>query len=158
SVMFAIEEPELFLHPHAQRQLAQALAEIAAASDHQVFVCSHSTHFVDLDRYQNIVLVAKTENSTSVRQCTTELFEGEDAQDKRNRFHMAAWINPDRGEIFFAKKVVLVEGETERTILPYLADKLSCWDPAISVIDCGSKHNLPLYIRILNAFSIPYTV
>jgi putative ATP-dependent endonuclease of OLD family len=60
--------------------------------------------------------------------------------------------------LFFARKVVLVEGETERVILPYLAKKASKFDGEISVIDCGSKYNLPLYITLLNAFRIHYLV
>lgn len=71
---------------------------------------------------------------------------------------MANWINPDRGEIFFAKRVVFVEGETEKVILPYLAKKLGIYDADVSVIDCGCKHNLPLYIAIAKAFEISYLV
>lgn len=160
SIYFAFEEPELFLHPHAQRQLADALRELAQTADHQVFVCTHSTHFVDLDQYRGIAIVSKPDarTGTQIRQCVDDLFEGENAQDKKDRFHMASWVNPDRGEMFFADKVILVEGETEKTILPFLADKLDCFNPAISIIDCGSKFNLKLYIAILNAFQIPYFV
>jgi len=160
SCYFAIEEPELFLHPHAQRQLAAALVDLAAAPEHQVFVCTHSTHFVDLDRYRCIAICRKPSAAagTQVRQCTRDLFEGEDAKDRRARFHMAVWVNPDRGELFFAKKVILVEGETEKVLLPYLAKRLGCIDPDVSVIDCGSKFNLRLYIVVLNAFRIPYCV
>jgi CRISPR-associated exonuclease Cas4 len=71
---------------------------------------------------------------------------------------MSRWINPDRGEMFFARKVVFVEGETENTILPFLAQKIACFDADVSVIDCGSKHNLPLYIAIANAFRLSYVV
>lgn len=158
SCYFAIEEPELFLHPHAQRQLAAALLDLASAPEHQVFICTHSTHFVDLDRYRSIAVCYKpnAKSGTQVRQCNRDLFEGQDAKDRKDRFHMATWINPDRGEMFFAKKVVLVEGETEKVLLPYLAKRLGCIDPDVSVIDCGSKFNLPLYITILNAFRIPY--
>jgi len=71
---------------------------------------------------------------------------------------MAQWINPDRGEIFFARRVIFVEGETERVVIPYIAQKLDLFDPDISIIDCGAKHNLPLYITIAKAFEIPYLV
>ena len=160
SVFFAIEEPELFLHPHAQRRLFASLAAISASPEHQVFLSTHSTHFVNLDRYRSVAVVTKPSASegTQVRQCSRELFEGGDAEERKRRFHMASWINPDRGELFFARKVVLTEGETEKALLPFLADKLGCFDPDITVIDCGGKHNLPLYIEILNAFSVPYCV
>ena len=160
SLVFAIEEPELFLHPHAQRRLAEALKEISEQDDHQIFLCTHSTHFVDLRHYEGIVIVTKQTPrvGTTVRYCKEDLFAGEDAASRKDRFHLAYWINPDRGELFFARKVVLVEGETERVILPYLAKKASKFDAEVSIIDCGSKHNLPLYIALLNAFRIPYLV
>ena len=51
-----------------------------------------------------------------------------------------------------------VEGETEKVVFPYLADKLECINHEISIIDCGSKFNIPMYIEIANAFKIPYLV
>jgi len=160
SVIFAMEEPELFLHPHAQRRLASSLREIAQSPEHQVFVCTHSTQFVDLEHYKEVAIITKKlpERGSCVRQCTKELFEGDDIHERKKRFHMAQWINPDRGEMFFAQRVVFVEGETEKVTLPYLAKKLEVFNPDISVIDCGSKHNLPLYIAIAKAFEIPYIV
>ncbi|MBE3584145.1 MAG: ATP-dependent endonuclease [Limnochordaceae bacterium] len=160
SAFFAIEEPELFLHPHAQRQLFASLAEIAESRDHQVFIATHSTHFIDLERYRRIVIVTKpsAQDGTQVRQCTRELFAGDGAADRKHRFSMASWINPDRGELFFARKVILTEGETEKAVFPFLAQKLGCFDANVTVIDCGSKHNLPLYIEMLNAFRIQYCV
>jgi CRISPR-associated exonuclease Cas4 len=160
SAYFAIEEPELFLHPHAQRQLLASLHEIAGAPEHQVFICTHSTHFVDMEQYRQIAVVTKPNAATGtrVRQSTQDLFEGQDAAERKRRFHMAYWVNPDRGEMFFARKVVLTEGETEKVLFPFLAKKLGCFDANVSVIDCGSKFNLPLYVAILNAFHIPYCV
>lgn len=160
SVLFAIEEPELFLHPHAQRQLFSVLNDIASTPGHQVFLCTHSTHFIDLEQYRRIVVITKPspELGTQVKQCTRDLFAGTDSADRKRRFHMAAWINPDRGELFFARKVILTEGETEKATFPYLARRLNCFDPNVTVIDCGSKNNIPLYIEILNAFRIPYCV
>jgi CRISPR-associated exonuclease Cas4 len=160
TVIFAMEEPELFLHPHAQRRLASSLREIAETPEHQVFLCTHSTYFVDLEHYKEVAIVNKDslENGSRVRQCTKDLFEGDDPKERKDRFHMARWINPDRGEMFFAQRVVFVEGETEKVVLPYLAEKLGVFNPDVSVIDCGSKHNLPLYIAVAEAFEIPYLV
>jgi putative ATP-dependent endonuclease of the OLD family len=160
SAYFAIEEPELFLHPHAQRQLFASLREIAGAPEHQVFICTHSTYFIDMEQYRQIAVVSKpnAETGTEVRQSTEDLFEGQDSAERKRHFHMAYWVNPDRGELFFARKVVLTEGETEKVLFPFLAKKLGCFDANVSVIDCGSKFNLPLYMAIVNAFRIPYCV
>jgi CRISPR-associated exonuclease Cas4 len=160
SSIWAIEEPELFLHPHAQRNLYRSLKKICSTSDNQVILCTHSTHFVDMNDYRSIAVIEKNAaaKGTVAKQCQTDLFAGSDAKSQRDRFHMSYWINPDRAEVFFAKKVVLVEGETERACLPYLAEKLECDTAGITIVDCGGKHNLVLYIRILNAFGIPYCV
>jgi len=160
SVIFAMEEPELFLHPHAQRKLSISLREIAETPEHQVFVCTHSTHFVNLEHYREIAIITKEDprKGSCVRQCTCELFEGDDLAERKKRFHMARWINPDRGEMFFAKRVVFVEGETEKVIFPFLGEKLGVFDSDVSIIDCGSKYNLPLYMKIANAFEISYLV
>ena len=59
SVIFAMEEPELFLHPHAQRRLSASLREISETPEHQVFLCTHSTHFVELEHYKEVVIISK---------------------------------------------------------------------------------------------------
>ena len=160
SAIFAMEEPELFLHPHSQRRLSASLREIADTPEHQVFICTHSTYFVDLSHYKEVAIIRKDNSvlGSQVRQCTEELFASDHVEERKKRFHMGKWINPDRGEIFFAQRVIFVEGETERVIFPYLAEKLNCFNPDISIIDCGSKHNLPLYVTIAKAFHIPYIV
>ena len=135
SVIFAMEEPELFLHPHSQRRLSASLREIADTPEHQVFICTHSTYFVDLSHYKEVAIIRKDNSvlGSQVRQCTEELFAGDHVEERKKRFHMGKWINPDRGEIFFAQRVIFVEGETERVIFPYLAEKLNCLNPDISI-------------------------
>jgi CRISPR-associated exonuclease Cas4 len=160
SMIIAVEEPELFLHPQAQRSLADALRQLAEAENRQILLCSHSAHFVDLDNYRQIAIAAKPspQQGTQIRQCTTDLFESNAVPDRKHRFHMAYWVNPDRGEMFFAKKVVFVEGETEKSLLPFLARMLGCYNPDVSIVDCGSKHNLPLYVTVAMAFALHYHV
>ena len=160
SVVFAIEEPELYLHPQAQKMFANLLRQISAEENNQVFLTTHSPYFLKLEEYQEIVLVNKPDpaSGTLAHQVTGEMFAGEGLEEKKKRFRLAHWINPDRSEMFFAKKVVFVEGETEKVVLPYIAHKINIYDPEVSIIDCGSKFNLPLYIEIANAFKLKYIV
>jgi len=58
--------------------------------------------------------------------------------------------------LFFAKKVVLLEGPTDKTVLPRLAKDLGVYRHDFTLIDCGSKDSMPQYINLLNYFSIPY--
>ncbi len=59
--ILALEEPELFLHPHARRHLFTALRDIAARG-HQVIISTHSTSFVDTEIFDSIGRVMKIDD------------------------------------------------------------------------------------------------
>ena len=150
---FIFEEPELYLHPQAQRALFDSFINLSE-SGNQVILCTHSSGLIDVERYKSIYIATKENDSdeTTIKHCIDELFEG----DAKRDFNLSYWINPDRGELFFAKKVILLEGATEKIIFPLLAKKLNLFRYDYTLIDCGSKDNIPLYIRLLNKFKIPY--
>lgn len=155
-IILLYEEPELFLHPQAQRELLSCLKTLSE-NGVRIMLTTHSSFFVDLSRYQSICIVTRNEyeEGTRVQQATEELFFQH--EEVRN-FNMSYWINPDRGELFFARKVILVEGPTEKVILPKLAKKAGVFHHEDTVIDCGGKSNMPSYIALLNRFRIPYVV
>ncbi|MCP4614099.1 MAG: AAA family ATPase [Planctomycetes bacterium] len=154
STYFILEEPELYLHPQAQRELFDSLLELSRGES-QVVLCTHSSSFISLDHYRSICIVRKNtvEEGTTIFQCTEELFP--EANDKRI-FNTTYWINPDRGELFFARKVLLVEGQTDKTVISLLAKNLGVFRYDYTLIDCGSKDSIPSYLQLLNKFRIPY--
>jgi predicted ATP-dependent endonuclease of OLD family len=155
STYFILEEPELYLHPQAQREFFQTLKDISEQEKGQVIMSTHSSYFLDLDMYRSICIIKK-ENSgsnTDCFQCTTDLFS---AIDDKKHFNLSYWINPDRGELFFSEKTILVEGPSDKTIIPYLAKSIEVFKHGYTIIDCGGKSSIPLYIHLLNSFKIPY--
>ncbi len=150
---FIFEEPELYLHPQAQRSLFDSFVGLSE-SGNQVILCTHSSGLIDVERYKSIYIATKENNSeeTKVKQCADDLFGGDSKKD----FNLSYWINPDRGELFFASKVILMEGATEKTVFPLLAKEIGVFKYEYTLIDCGSKDNIPLYIKLLNKFLIPY--
>ena len=154
SSYFIFEEPELYLHPQAQRSLLDSL--IRLSSESQVILCTHSSSLISLRNYKSISIVRKNleTKATEITYCHEELFIGNEKQN----FNLLSWINPDRAELFFAKKVILLEGATEKTVIPYLADKMRIFKFEYTLIDCASKESIPPYISLLNKFSIPYVV
>lgn len=150
---YIFEEPELYLHPQAQRALFDSFVELSEG-DSQVFLCTHSSGLIDVERYRSIYIVTKRNEAegSQVTYCSEELFTG----DAKKDFNLSYWINPDRGELFFASKVLLVEGATDKTVIPLIAKNLGVFRYDYTVIDCGSKSNIPYYIRLLNKFGIPY--
>ncbi|SUT91255.1 ATP-dependent nuclease [Actinobacillus lignieresii] len=150
---FIFEEPELYLHPQAQRALFDSFVNLSETGS-QVILCTHSSNLINIDKYKSIYIVRKESEQvgSKVTQCKEDLFDG----NQKNEWNLSYWINPDRAELFFAEKVILVEGQTDKVIIPALADKLGVFKYGYTIIDCGSKRNIPLYIKLLNKFSIPY--
>lgn len=150
---FIFEEPELYLHPQAQRSLFDSFVKLSESGS-QVILCTHSSGLIDVERYKSIYIATKETgyDETIVKQCVDDLFEG----DAKKDFNLSYWINPDRGELFFASKVVLLEGATEKTVFPLLAKEIGVFRYDYTLIDCGSKDNIPLYVKLLNKFKIPY--
>ena len=157
SSYFIIEEPELFLHPQAQRDLHETLKTLSQANNNQVVLTTHSSSFIDLENYKSIIIAQKAtiEEGTKIKQCNENLFL---ELDDRKKINLIYWINPERSELFFAKKIILVEGQTDKTIIPFLAKKLNIFKNEYTIIDCGSKDNMPLYIKLLNGFKLNYVV
>lgn len=145
------EEPELYLHPQAERELHSVMTNISRYGG-QIYVTTHSSSFIELNNYKSICLVRKNHDGTHVIQHKGELFKGDEIQN----FNMNYWMNPDRGELFFAKKVILVEGQTDKIIIPFLAKKLGVYKYEYSLVECGSKSTIPQFIRLLNQYRIPY--
>jgi putative ATP-dependent endonuclease of the OLD family len=158
-VILAIEEPELYLHPQQQRILFELLKQLSSSGSTQVVLSSHSPIFIDTGDTTSILRTRKErETGTEIRQLAEPLFAGPGNQAKKARFHLTQWINPTRGELFFAKKVLLVEGPTEIAVIPFVANRLGVFKGTTAVIECGGKAAIPLYIELLKAFEIEFAV
>jgi AAA ATPase domain len=153
STFFILEEPELYLHPQAQRSLFDSLLALSK-SQNQVIMCTHSSALIDVELYKSICIVNKDSEAlgTQACQCVEDVFTGDTKKD----FNLSYWINPDRSELFFARKVILVEGATDKTIIPLIAKQLGVFRYDCTLVDCGSKDNIPLYVQLLNKFKIKY--
>ena len=154
-LIFAIEEPELYLHPQSQRVMFDVLKNIS--EEDQVIFCTHSTFFVDMNMYKSISIVKKEnqEDGSEIKQYTGDIFTG---HVEKNKFKLLIEFDPERNELFFAKKVILVEGDTEKVVFSLIARKMGIYNHEFTIVECGSKSNIPFFIKVLNVFEIPYVV
>ena len=151
-----IEEPEVYLHPHARRYFYSLLEDLAEQGN-QIIYTTHSTEFVNLPHYETICIVRKTASlGTKVNQ-TTDLSISEGSKEE---LKLLTQFDATRNELFFARKVLLVEGATERYSLPFIfaLKSIDLNARGISIIDSGGKENLDFFIKILNGFYIPFVV
>lgn len=144
-----IEEPELYLRPQAQRYLYRLFHRLASMGN-QVMYSTHSPAFLNVARLDELVLVERVlEGSTGVMQ--PEPLPPDDELRALGEF------DAERGELFLSRAAVLVEGRTEKLVLPFVFDALGhdVDREAITVIDCRGKSNIPLFARVCEAVGIP---
>ena len=129
--ILALEEPEAHLHPNAQRQVYRQLAEM----DGQKIISTHSPYIVSQAELNDIRYFYKTTDRVTIRQINTTT--GEDiAKLKREIAH-------SRGEILFARVIVLFEGMSEELALSIFARHYfgcSHFDKGIFFVNCGGNN------------------
>ena len=168
SLLLIIDEPESHLHPIAQQWLADRLTRLST-NGLQVVITTHSPHFVDLSRPENLVLVRR-ENGSNTATTVTQLTRENFAQELILRGSHPGRTTPDSvGEFYasgatteitsgiFAKACVIVEGRTESLSLPELL-RLVGFDPlryGIAFIPVDGVANLAKWHRFYELLGIP---
>ncbi len=147
NAILAIEEPELYLFPFAQRQLYK---EFRTLSEHtQIFYTTHSPNFVDISNCDEAIILRKQDGETI--KLNTGKLEDFINEKAKHELHLQTKFNASVNEIFFADKIILVEGDTEKNCLPFILEKLSDEDVAdvnYLVLGCSSKDFIPFFIRV----------
>ncbi|MDP1814527.1 MAG: AAA family ATPase [Leadbetterella sp.] len=124
--IFAIEEPETYLHPSAQEDLLNSIIEISANS--QFFLTTHSPVFAGATNGDNSILVTKDEKGIS--------HYGKGAEDIIQKIISELGIRPDYSLIKRSKFLVFVEGQDDVLFLRCLAQKLLKKDLIADEIAC----------------------
>lgn len=112
--IFAIEEPETYLHPSAQEDLLNSIIEISENS--QFFLTTHSPVFAGATDGENSVLVTKKVNGISHYEKGTE--------NIIQKIILELGIRPDYNLIKKSKFLVFVEGPDDVQFLRLAAQKL----------------------------------
>ncbi len=173
SGILALEEPELFLHPQARRHLHHVLREIAD-SGIQIIISTHSASFIDTEFFDDIGRVTKVRNNDDKEETNVVLCKKQDLvnhcistgvpEEKVNKDNIVEYYkttsNARLNEGFFARCLILVEGETEELAIPeYLMNYCkSCDAMGISIIAVNGKNQIPKYWRLYSKFEIPIII
>lgn len=160
SSLLIAEEPELYLHPQARRVISAELEKFLSLSkvqERQLIISTHSVEYLKNVEPYNIVRIYKNDlkNCSEVKQLDNETSKTITTELKR-----FIWSN--NTEIFFADKVILVEGG-EVYIIPSIVDKIyerkQLLDyENISVARVNGKGSFLTYVKMLNCFDINYLI
>ncbi len=181
--LIIFEEPEAFLHPPQQNELAKSLYELASLDATQILATTHSSNFVS-NNLQSITGLARlvkgpsgvssmfqindqdwqdiTDSNLLISQLPS--FSGvtpaDDLHADMEAIKYAIYLNPDRASMFFAKRVLIVEGPTEVALINKLIDD-GLIKPGISgtvVVDAIGKFNIHRFMNLLERLGIEHAV
>lgn len=165
SVVFGIEEPELYLHPQLLRKTKDVLTELAGHPGYQVICPTHTPVMIDMADSHSSIVRFQRDNARNITatQVQANIFAGPDGEEQRQKLRMITEFDASVNELFFAKRVVLVEGDTEMAIFQKAAELLNLFPNPLdrrdtTFINCRGKGSLLLFMKVLNHFGMSYTV
>ncbi|MED4286990.1 AAA family ATPase [Priestia megaterium] len=147
----AIEEPENHISPHLLGRVMKNLKNISENSNAQVILSSHSTSIIkridpELIRHLRI----NQESHTIVKSIKLP-------PKKSDAFTYIKEAVKAYPELYFAKLVVLGEGDSEEIVIPKMLeeDNIEVDDSSISIVPLGGRHVNHMW-RLLNQLAIPH--
>ncbi len=127
-----IEEPEAHTHPQMQYVFIKnikALLRAGIARDDgqhralQYIISTHSSHIVADSDFSDIKYLKRVNNDGVVVKNLKDL-ESEYATRTEQYQFLKQYLTINRAEIFFADKAILIEGDTERILVPTMMRKI----------------------------------
>lgn len=121
-----IEEPEAHLHPHLQDHLANNIEEVRReySDSLQLLLTSHSTHIAAKLRLENTAVLFRDDQTGKVT--SLYILDGIDPIKERDpiRF-LSLYLDATKSRMFFARRLILVEGIAEQTVIPVLFEQFA---------------------------------
>ncbi len=153
-----VEEPEAHLHPQLQAVLLRYLSSIQSAAGEkpvQVFVTSHSPNFASIADLNAVVCLVDIGGKVEAFHPRTVKFK----TGKREK--LKRYLDVTRAELFFARRVIFVEGVAELLMVSLLAkrEKFDLRDHGVSLISVEGLNFdsfMPLFGK--GAIKVPVSV
>lgn len=134
NLILACEEPELYQHPPQARHLYNVFQRLAEQGS-QVMVATHSPYFISGEGFESVRMVRKSDGTSNITRTTHDKVSDEVAKARREqpqkpsgqlaKIHQA--LQPNLSEMFFASRIVFVEGLEDTAYLTTYLHLLELW-------------------------------
>ena len=133
-----IEEPESHTHPQLQYIFIKNIKDLLKEHDDelkargdtsgiQTLITTHSSHIVSDCNFDDLIYF-KRDNGTAVSKAFNSLKEEYGDEQLGYKF-VKQYLTLNSSELFFADKVICVEGDTERILIPTMMQKVDIANP-----------------------------
>lgn len=127
-----IEELEAHLHPQAQLRLISYLQNEYNENDVQIIVSTHSPILASKINLKNLILMKDGKGF--------DLAEGATGLQKGDYLFLQRFLDSTKANLFFAKGIIMVEGDAENILIPVIADIIGypLEKYGVSIVNVGS--------------------
>jgi predicted ATP-dependent endonuclease of OLD family len=157
-----IEEPEAHTHPQMQyvfiKNIKKLLEEGIKREDGenrelQYIITTHSAHIVADSDFDTIKYLRKGNQNGIVARNLKALKDEYDTETTQYQF-LKQYLTISRAEIFFADKAILIEGDTERILVPTLMRKVDIEEEKRLTAAGEQDEHLPLLSQNISVIEV----
>ena len=165
STIFCFEEPEIYLHPAAANQMRDSLYDLSGSMC-QIVATTHSPYMVNLGSEKSVSLTKF--NLREDNFSTSSSFNLEEAfltlqEDEKQNLKLLLKVDDYISRMFFTKKCIFVEGDTEEVVVRETIKRLTQADKSKVIGNCEflrarGKAVLISLAKYLNALDVNYVL
>jgi putative ATP-dependent endonuclease of OLD family len=156
NTLLLIDEPELYLHPQAAIILKEALKTLSK-SGYQVIFSTHSPFMISKEDMENTILIRKNKEKGTYKRITIKTAIKDLKIDALSQIELLHEFS-NSANIFFADKVILTEGKTEKRVLPNIIESItekSLGAQKIALVSLEGASSLKRTQDVLKALDLP---
>lgn len=155
----AVEECEAHLHPAMQYKFLQFLQDNKSNGHvRQIFMTSHSTQIASAVKLDDLICLTSPALGKISVGYPRIIYKMDNAEDVASKQYVQKFLDATRADMFFANKLIFVEGIAEELLLPVFAKymKKNLTDEHVLIVNMGGRY----FNHFLKLFDTnnPYTI